>query len=87
MFILGHLLAGQRRLSVLKVRENFSSQIPSCWTYSNGNDQIHPPLPLVLPPINQRLSSFDNLWSVKQCPHCQMIWNRDVNACRYLNSI
>jgi transposase len=23
---------------------------------------------------------------VKQCPHCLKVWQRDVNACRYLIS-
>jgi transposase len=28
------------------------------------------------------LQTVDELWAVKQCPHCHSIWNRDVNACR-----
>ena len=78
----GHALAGQQRLIVLKVNENFSSQIPSCW--STGYDMNHHPrLPNAVPPMNQRLHAVNDLWAVKQCPHCDSIWNRDVNACRY----
>ncbi len=31
-FLADHTLAGQQRLVVLKVNENYSSQIPSCWS-------------------------------------------------------
>ena len=46
----------------------------------------HPPPPIsdAVPPEAQRLQQLNNIWSVKQCPHCHTIWNRDVNACRYL---
>jgi hypothetical protein len=37
----------------------------------------HPPIPDA-----QRLQQLNDIWSVKQCPHCHSIWNRDVNACR-----
>lgn len=77
----GHRLAGQQRLLVLKVNENFSSQMPSCWT---GGDDGHPALPNALPPTDQRLHQVEDIWAVKQCPHCLKIWQRDVNACRYV---
>ncbi len=80
-----HALAGQQRLVVLKVNENYSSQIPSCWSTGHGaNPHPHPPIPEAVPPEAQRLQHVNNIWSVKQCPHCHTIWNRDVNACRYL---
>ena len=88
-FPLGHALVGQQRLVVLKVNENYSSQIPSCWSTGHGGNARpgfipppHPPLPDAVPPQEQRLHQVDNIWSVKQCPHCNSIWNRDVNACR-----
>ena len=72
------VLAGQQRLTVLKVNENYSSQIPSCCSV-DLRDQTN------IPPAALRLQSYRNLWAVKQCPHCHKIWQRDVNACRYLN--
>jgi hypothetical protein len=75
----GHRLAGQQRLLVLKVNENFSSQMPSCW--SSGDDG-HPALPNNIPPVPQRLQQLPDIWAVKQCSHCNKIWQRDVNACR-----
>ncbi len=82
-----HALAGQQRLVVLKVNENYSSQIPSCWSTGHGaNPQPgfnpHPPIPDAVPPQAQRLQQLNDILSVKQCPHCRTIWNRDVNACR-----
>jgi hypothetical protein len=78
----GHHLAGQQRLLVLKVNENYSSQMPSCW--ASGEDAIHhPALPAGLPPVAQRTHQLNDIWSVKQCPHCNKIWQRDVNACMY----
>ena len=91
VFPAGHALEGQQRLFVLKVNENYSSQIPSCWSTGHGayprqipffNPPTHPPLPNELPPVNQKLQTVDELWAVTQCPHCHTIWNRDVNACR-----
>lgn len=85
LLTIGHVLAGQRRLIVLKVNENFSSQIPSCWYYAAHNGlQNHPPLPNAVPPDAAKLRHVDDIWSVKQCPHddCGIIWNRDINACR-----
>ena len=70
-------------MTVLKVRENFSSQIPSCW-YSAPANLNHPPIPQIVPPVNQRLTNFMDKWALKQCPHCHKVWQRDVNACRYL---
>ena len=67
---------------VVKVEENFTSQIPSCWIM-DGLDGNHPPLPNNEPPVVDRLQPLP-FWSMKQCPHCGIVWNRDVNACRYL---
>mgnify|MGYP003350864526 CR=1 FL=1 len=74
----------------MKVNENYSSQIPSCWSAGHGtnprpgfNPPSHPDLPNGLPPVEQRLQHLGDIFSVKQCPHCQTIWNRDVNACWY----
>ena len=90
VFPAGHALAGQQRLVVLKVNENYSSQIPSCWSTGHGANPrpIPPPHPSLedinaIPPMNQRLQAVDGLFAIKQCPHCDTIWNRDVNACRY----
>ena len=79
----GHPLQGQQRLLVLKVNENYTSQMPSCWAMG---DAPHPNLPAQVPPTNQRLQHVRGLWSVLQCPHvhCRKIWHRDENACRYL---
>jgi hypothetical protein len=76
----GHKHAGQQRLTVLKVNEDYSSQMPSCWASGFTG---HPALPIGLPPLEHRLSTLNNIWAVKQCPHCEKVWNRDVNACRY----
>jgi hypothetical protein len=66
--------------------------MPSCWA-SGEDPQNHPPLPEEhprfsqnLPPTHDRLQQVENIWSVKQCPHCDKVWQRDVNACRYLIS-
>lgn len=83
-FPAGHALEGQQRLIVLKVNENYSSQIPSCWS-SGAAD--HPDIINVLPAADEKLSSVDAIWSVKQCPHCHKVWNRDVNACRNIGII
>jgi hypothetical protein len=84
VFPADHVLEGQQRLVVLKVNENYSSQIPSCWStpVPGLNPRPHPPLLDAIPPFGQRLQTVDELWAVKQCPHCHSIWNRDVNACR-----
>jgi len=91
VFPAGHVLEGRQRLVALKVNENYSSQIPSCWSTGHGayprpipliNPPTHPPLPNELPQVNDRLQTVEELWAVKQCPHCHTIWNRDVNACR-----
>jgi hypothetical protein len=85
----GHVLVGQQRLVVLKVNENYSSQIPSCWSTVHGENLPpgfiplpHPPIPDAVPPEAQRLQHVNDIWSVKQCPHYCTIWNRDINACR-----
>ena len=85
----GHRLAGQQRLIVLKINENLTSQIPSCWLEGQLVGQ-HPLLPQQpqqpnQPVIASRLVEVNQatpIWSVKQCPHCHTVWNRDVNACR-----
>ena len=66
-------------------------QVKSCWSTGHGanpqpgfNPLPHPPIPDAVPPEAQRLQQLNDIWSVKQCPHCRTIWNRDVNACRYL---
>ena len=64
---------------VLKVNENYSSQIPSCWSTEHDIDH-HPPLPNAIPPVNQRLQAVNGLNAVRRCPHCDWIWNRDVNG-------
>ncbi len=74
-------LRNQLRFVVLKVNENYSSQMPSCWT--NGKD---PRFRQNLPPTHDRLQQVEGIWSVKQYPHCDKVWQRDVNACRYLIS-
>lgn len=86
----GHALAGQQRLVVLKVNENYSSQIPSCWSTGHVGNPLneneiphHPPIPAGIPDIADRLQEFEHGFAIKQCPHCQTVWNRDVNACRY----
>jgi hypothetical protein len=73
-----HALAGQQRLVVLKVNENYSSQISSCWSTGHGanpqprfNPLPHPSIPGAVPPEAQRLRHVNNIWSVKQCPHCR----------------
>ena len=66
----------------MKIREYLTSQIPSCWSSGfNG----HPDLPIDAPPppTHDRLQKVNGLNPVLQCPHCNKIWNRDVNACRY----
>ena len=50
-------------------------------------DNLHPPLPNTVPPTAQRLrerNAENPIFSVKQCPHCETVWNRDINACRYV---
>jgi len=82
----GYVLFGQQRLV-----ENYSSQIPNCWSTGHGGNPRpgfipppHPPIPDTVPPEAQRMQHVNDIWSVKQCPHCHTIWNRYVNACRYL---
>jgi hypothetical protein len=89
VFPQGHALAGQRRFTVLKVDERYSSQIPSCWAsnFPAHDEPNHPPLPQGLPLLNQRLQQVDDIFAVKQCPHCDMYWQRDVNACRNIGII
>jgi hypothetical protein len=86
----GHVLFGQQRLVVLKVNENYSSQIPSCWSTIQDENlpskfihrpHPHPLIPDAVPPEAQRLQQLNDIWSVKQCPHCRTIWNRDVLKC------
>ena len=80
IFPAGHDLEGQQKLVVLKVNENYSSQIPSCWSTGHGAyprpgfDPPPHPLPGAIPPVNQRLQTVDELWAVKQCPHCRMYY-------------
>ena len=31
----------------------------------------HPPIPDAVPPEAQRLQQLNDIWSVKQCPHCR----------------
>lgn len=83
-----HPLHGQNRLLVLKINENYTSQMPSCWANMDDpnvhHPQLHPPLPAQVPPVNQRLRHFRGMWAVLQCPHCDRFWHRDLNACRYM---
>ena len=82
----GHELEGRRRLTILLINENYTSQIPSC--QPSDGDQNHPPLPEDDVPVQlQRLRHVDEIWSVKQFPHCRKIWNRDINVCRYLSCV
>jgi hypothetical protein len=94
----GHGLAGQQRMIVLKVNENYSSLSPSCRTerlvhdlFGIVPDIIHDDPPPHVLPQNERMENIlhlddnDNLvpiWALKQCPHCGVIYHRDVNACR-----
>ena len=41
---------------------------------------------VILPSTHHRLQQVEDIWSVKQCPHCDKVWQRDVNACKYLIS-
>jgi hypothetical protein len=66
---------------LLKVNENYSSQMPSCLT---GRDNGHPSLPNEIPPVPDRLQQQLVIWAVKHCPHCLNTWQRDVTACRYV---
>ena len=90
---LGHALAGQQKMIVLKINEYLSSQIPSCWVTDyvlggNENLQNHPPIPVdahgnqTVPLREDRLQNNHDSFAVRQCPHCEIVWNRDVNACR-----
>jgi len=92
----GHQHAGEQRMIVLEINEGFTSQIPSCWALvlvaallnhqPNANlPNLHPAIPLQVPPLGQRLQNVEGRWHVLQCPHCDKIWHRDVNACRYMN--
>ena len=56
--------------------------MPSCWT-SGEDPQNHPRFRQNLPPTHDRLQQVEGIWSVKQCPHCDKVWQ---NACRYLIS-
>lgn len=78
------LLRGQQRMVVLKVNENFTSQIPSCWSMGD-NPAAHPAIPDHIPLQADRMHKFRGLWSVQECPHCGVKMDRDVNACRYLS--
>jgi hypothetical protein len=60
----GHVLFDQQRLVVLKVNENYSSQIPSCWSTVQDENlppefihrpHPHPPIPDAVPLEAQRL--------------------------------
>ena len=77
-----HQYAGKPRMVVLKVNENYTSQTPSCWAMDVNGD-AHPALPNEPPPNEDRLQHVRGKWSVLQCPHCDMFWERDENACRY----
>ena len=74
-------LRNQQRMVVLRVNENLTSQIPSCWATSAGLG-THPALPDQVPPVEHRMQRVEGKWAVLQCPHCHKIWQRDVNACR-----
>ena len=65
---------------VLKVNENFTSQIPSCWA-SGRPDNIHPNLPEGVPDRVQRMQKFRGKWKVLYCPFCNKRYHRDWNAC------
>ena len=75
-----HPLQGQQRMVVLKVNENFTSQIPSCWA-SGHPDNIHPNLPNQVPDRDQRMRKFRGKWKVLECPFCHTKYHRDWNAC------
>ena len=66
------------------MNERYSSQIPSCWASLFPD---HPPLPEGLPPTDDRLTQVGDIFAVKQCPHCLLVWQRDVNACRNIGII
>ena len=60
--------------------------MPSCWfnsAFAGQPQNNHPLLPDEVPPANQLLQDNHDHFAVKQCPHCNKIWQRDVNACRY----
>ena len=78
-----HALRGQQRMIVLKINENFTSQIPSCWPLGD-NPATHPAIPNQVPEHAHRMRKFRGKWSVLECPHCHTKWDRDVNACRYI---
>ena len=91
-----HDLAGQKRMIVLKVNEHYSSLSPSCRTirlvnniFGFQNDRNHPDLPITVLPADERMQGIPhpnhllgNIWALKQCPHCNVTYQRDVNACR-----
>ena len=41
-------------------------------------------LMVILPSTHDRLQQVEDIWSVKQCPHYNKDWQRDVNACSSL---
>ena len=84
-FAENHTHAGQQRLIVLKVNENYSSRTPSCWALGEAARR-HPPVPNQVPQRADHMQHVDGKWSVLKCPHCQKTWQRDVNAIRYFNS-
>jgi hypothetical protein len=81
-----HPHAGKQRMIVLKVNENYTSQIPSCWAM-DVNGVSHPAIPNGPPPTEDRLQHVQGKWSVLQCPHCDIPWDRDENACRYIHLV
>ena len=78
-------LVGQQRLIVLKVNEDYTSRTPSCWALGEAA-HLHPPLPDAVPGHADQMQHVDGKWSVLRCPHCQKIWERNINAIRYFNT-
>jgi transposase len=68
----------------MKLNEKYTARTPSGWFYSDfANIQNQrPPLPDDVPPADQLIQDNHDHFAVKQCPYCNKIWQRDVNACR-----
>ena len=79
--------AGQQRLTVLKISEYLTSQVPSCCL---GDDDNNNPLFAVNPNNaivqEHRLTKVNNRFAVLRCRLCDKIWQRDVNAARYFST-